>query len=78
MTIQESSVATAAERSALRPFTINVPQAEIDDLVSASRPRSGPRRRPSRSIAGRAARNDSGAGAPLGDGLRLAQGARRS
>jgi pimeloyl-ACP methyl ester carboxylesterase len=32
MTIQESSVATAAERSAIRPFTINVPQAEIDEL----------------------------------------------
>jgi pimeloyl-ACP methyl ester carboxylesterase len=32
MTIQESSVATGADRTAIRRFTINVPRAEIDEL----------------------------------------------
>ena len=69
----------SAGATAIRPFTIEFPEAELDDL----RARIAATRWPEKetvadAVAGRAARDDAGARALLGDGLRLAQGARRS
>ena len=78
--VRTSVAATAAQDStAIRPFTVPiVPQAALDDL----RRRIAATRWPDQEtvtddIAGRAARDDAEARALLGDGLRLAQGARR-
>ena len=64
-----------AQDAAIRPFAIDVPDADLDDLrrrIAATRwPEQGARRR---SVAGRAAGDDAGARPLLGDRLRLAQG----
>ena len=38
----------SADATAIRPFTIEIPEAEIEELRRASRRRAGPRRRPCR------------------------------
>ena len=66
-----STVETATE---IRPFHVEVPEDDLDDLrrrIAATRwPREGARRR---SVAGRAAGDDAGARALLGDRVRLAR-----
>ena len=69
---------SAVEDSSIRPFRFDVP----DDALADLRRRLAATRWPDRetchgSVAGRAARDDAEARALLGDGLRLAQGARR-
>ena len=66
----------ATDKTAIRPFHVNdVPEAELTEL----RRRINATRWPERetvtdAVAGRAARDDSGARPLLGDGIRLAQG----
>ena len=42
------TTAKSTDSTAIRPFHVEVPEEQLDDLRRASRPRSGPRRRPSR------------------------------
>ena len=67
------------EATAIRPFHVNVPEAELTEL----RRRINATRWPERETVadesqGVPARDDSGARALLGDGLRLAQVSRRN
>src|SRR2546429_2178491 len=64
-----STVETASD---IRPFHVDIPDEALEDLVDASRPRTGPRKRPCGSIPRRAARHDPEVRALLDDGLRLA------
>ncbi len=58
-----------------RPFRVDVPEKRSSICAAASRRRVGPTAETvADDVAGRAARDDAGARALLGDGLRLAQG----
>ena len=75
----EGAQQTGSDKTAIRPFHVNVPEAELTEL----RRRINATRWPERetvadAFARRAARDDSETRALLGDRLRLAQGARRS
>ena len=57
------------------PLPVEVPQADLDDLRQRIAATRWPNEKPSTDrVAGRAARDDAGARALLGDGVRLAQG----
>ena len=65
----------AADKSAIRPFRVNVPEAELTELRKRIIATRWPERETVRGRhAGRAARDDSEARPLLGDGVRLAQG----
>ncbi len=74
MSATEVAEQTGSDPTAIRPFQVDFPEAELTELrrrVNATRwpePRDGHRR-----LAGRAARDDAGARALLGHRLRLAQ-----
>ena len=75
MTQAETSMA----RTAVRPFRIDVPEEDLVDLRRRIARHAWPEKETvADQFAGRAARDDSGTRALLGDRLRLAQGARRS
>ena len=68
-----------ADKTAIRPFRVNVPEAELTELRRRIKATRWPERETvDGSIARRAARDDAETRALLGDRLRLAQGARRS
>ena len=70
---------TGSDTTAIRPFHVNFPEAELADLRRRINATRWPEKETGRGcIAGRAARDDAEARALLGDGIRLAQGARRS
>ena len=73
-----TTVEPSAGTTAIRPFTVQIPEADLDELrarIAAVRlAQQGARRR---SVAGRAAGDDPGARPLLGDRVRLAHGARR-
>ena len=75
----QRSSGQAADTDAIRPFHVSIPEEALVDLRRTHRrdalARKGDRRG---SVAGRAARDDAGTRALLGDRLRLAQGARRN
>ena len=70
---------TVESATEIRPFHVDIPEEELDELrrriAADALAQQGAR---PRSVAGRAAGDDAGARALLGDRLRLAQGARRS
>jgi len=63
----------AADKNAVRPFHVNVSEAELTDLRRRIKPRGGRRRRPSRTRRRACRSRRSRTRALLGDGLRLAQ-----
>ena len=68
----------ADDKNAIRPFHVNVPEAELTELRRRINATKWPERETvADAIARRAARDDAGPRALLGDGIRLAQGARR-
>ena len=72
-----TKLADVVEATAIRPFQVSVPDAELTELRRRINATRWPEREPvTGCIARRAARDDSEARALLGDGLRLAQGAR--
>ena len=74
MTMTSCGHQSDADKTSIRPFRVNFPDSELAELRRRINATRWPDARPSQTIARRAARDDSGARALLGDGIRLAQG----
>ena len=74
-TVTERRTEQTTDKTAIRPFRFEAPEAELDRIAQAHQRDTVARTRNGRGrLARRAARDDSGARALLGDGVRLAQG----